>query len=115
MNDRLRQIGKFVTDTIQEAAQQKSSDRGDYRQLKGFTKAAGISLRLIQDKIDAYKEQMKGPGLNKTDQAIYTHLDELKCEIEAQFDRHWQGSGVDWRPPKSVVKGAIKQAGEPQP
>ncbi len=115
MDDRLRQIGKFVTDTIQEAAQQKTSDHGDYRQLKGFTSAAGISLRLLQNKIDAFKEQMKGAGLSKTDQAIYTHLDELKSEIEAQFDRHWQGSGVDWRPPKPVVKGTIKQAGEPQP
>ncbi|MBO1268707.1 hypothetical protein [Arthrobacter cavernae] len=100
---------------MQESARQTLSDRGDDMHRKGFTRAASISLRLVQDEIDAFKEQMKGPGLSKAEQALYAHLDELKSKIEADFDRYWRGSGVDWRPPKPVAKGIVRQAGESQP
>ena len=110
MNDRIRQAGRF----IQGAAQQTFRDRDDDMQRKGFTSAAGISLRRIQEKLDLFKEQMKGPGLTKAEQMVYTQLDELKSEIEADFDRYWRRSGVDWRPPKPVAKGVIKQPGSPQ-
>ena len=45
---------------------------------------------------------MKGPGLSKSEQANYAQLDELKSEIEAECDRYWRGSGIDWRPLKRL-------------
>lgn len=48
---------------------------------------------------------MKGPGLSKVEQASYVRLDELKSEIEADYDRYWRGSGVDRRPLKPVAQG----------
>jgi len=88
---------------------------GDDQHRKGFTRAATISLHLVQDQVDVLNEQMKGPGLNKSDQALHANLNELKSKIESDFDRYWQGSGVDWRPPRSVVKGGVRQAGKSQP
>jgi hypothetical protein len=55
---------------------------------------------------------MKSAGLSQSEQAIYAHLDELKSEIEADCDRYWRGSGVDWRPLKPVAKAVIRQADE---
>jgi hypothetical protein len=55
---------------------------------------------------------MKSEGLSQSEQAIYAHLDELKSDIEADCDRYWRGSGVDWRPLKPVAKAVILQADE---
>lgn len=115
MNDRIRQARQFIQGAVQESARQTLSDHGDDQHRKGFTRAASISLRLVQDEIDVLKEQMKGPGLNKPEQALYAHLDELKSKIESDFDRYWQGTGVDWRLPKPVVKGGAWQTGKSQP
>lgn len=115
MNDRIRQARQFIQAAVQESNRQTLSDHGDDLYRKGFTRAASISLRLVQDEIDVLKEQMKGPGLNKSEQALYAHLDELKSKVESDFDRYWQGSGVDWRPPKPVVKGGVRQTGKSQP
>jgi len=119
MSDGIRQVHKFIQGThhfiqgaVQEPVQQKLSDHGDDQHRKGFTDAASISQRVVQDQIDLLKEQMKGPGLNKSEQALFAHLDELKSKIESDFDRYWQGSGFDWRPPKPVVKGRVIR-GEP--
>ena len=48
------------------------------------------------------------------EQANYAQLDELKSEIEAECDRYWRGSGIDWRPLKPVAKGVVKRADESQ-
>lgn len=114
MNDQIRQTGQFLQHAFQESAQQALRDRGNDMQRRGFTSAAGISLRHVQEKLDAFKEQMKGPGLTKAEQMVYTQLDELKSEIEADFDRYWRGSGIDWRPRKAVAKGVVKQPGKSQ-
>ncbi|WP_311215125.1 MULTISPECIES: hypothetical protein [unclassified Arthrobacter] len=114
MNDRIRQARQFIQSAVQEVAQQNLSDHGDDQHRKGFTSAAGISLRHIQDEIDILREQLKGPGLNRAEQGLYAHLDELKSKIESDFDLYWQGSGVDWRPAKPVVKGVTRQTGESQ-
>ncbi len=45
-------------------------------------------------------------------EGFYAHLDEVKSEIEADCDRYWRGSGVDWRPPKPVAKAVIRRADE---
>lgn len=115
MNDRIREAGQSIMGAVQESNRQTLRDHGDDQHRKGFTKAASISLRLVQDEIDVLKEQMKGPGLNKSEQALYAHLDELRSKIESDFDRYWQGTGVDWRPPKPVVKGVVRQTGKSQP
>lgn len=104
MNDHIRQAGEFVIGSFQESARQESRDQFDDGHKRGFTSAAGITLRHIQEKLDVFKEQMKSPGLNKVEQAVYAQLDELKSEIEADCDGYWQGSGVDWRPLKPVAK-----------
>lgn len=112
MKDHIRQAGQFVQDAVHESARQARSDHGDAMHQRGFTSAVGITLRRIQQKVDGFTEQMKGPGLTKTEQAIYAQLNELKSEIEADYDRYWQGSGVDWRPLKPVAKSVIRQTGE---
>ena len=108
MDERIRQMGEFVLDVAREPVRRHGDDK--YR--RGFTNAAGISLRSIQGRLDTLKEQMKGPGLTKSEQAVYAQLDELKSEIEADCDRHWRGSGVHWRPLKPVAKPVIGEAGE---
>lgn len=72
----------------------------------------GIALRQIQKRLDDLREQMKGKGLSQAEQAFYAHLDELKSEIEADCDRYWRGSGVDWRPLKPVAKAVIRRTDE---
>jgi hypothetical protein len=113
VNDRIRQLGRFIQGTVKESAQQTLRDHGDEEHRNGFTRAAGISLRQIQEKIDSFKEQMKGPGLTKAEQLVYNQLDELKSELEAGFDRYWRDTGVDWRPPKPIAK-VVKQPGKSQ-
>ncbi len=107
---RIRQAGQIVVDAVRDSAQQAMSDHGEASLQRGFTAAAGIALRQIQEKLDGLREQMKSAGLSQSEQLIYAHLDELKSEIEADCDRYWRGSGVDWRPLKPVAKAAILQA-----
>jgi hypothetical protein len=114
VDDRIKQAGHFVHDAVREGARQRLSEHGDDKFRRGFSNAAGLALRRIQEKIDAFKEQMKGPGLTKAEQAIYAQLDELKSEIEADCDRYWRGSGVDWRPPKQIAKRVVRRTDEPQ-
>ncbi|PTT69620.1 hypothetical protein DBR22_03260 [Arthrobacter sp. HMWF013] len=97
---------------VQESNRQVLNDHGDDQHRKGFSRAASISLRLVQDEIDVLKEQMTGPGLSKSEQALYAHLDELKSKIESDFDRYWRGSGIDWRPRKPVVNAVARQTEE---
>ena len=105
MDDLVRRAGQFARGSVQRWVH----DQEDYSYQEGFTEAADITLRRMQEKLDAFKEQMKGHGLSQAEQAIYAQLDELKSEIEAGFDR----SGVDWRPPPSVAKRVVKQTDEP--
>jgi hypothetical protein len=105
---RMRQAGQVVMDAVRDSARETMSDRGQARFEDGFTAAAGIALRQIQNKLDGLREQMKGPGLSHAEQAVYANLDELKSEIEADCDRYWRGSGVDWRPLKPVAKAVIR-------
>ena len=109
---RIRQAGQFVMDTVSDSAQETMSDHGHARFERGFSAAAGIALRQIKQRLDGLREQMKGAGLSQAEQAFYAHLDELKSEIEADCDRYWRGSGVDWRPLKPVVKGLIRRTEE---
>jgi hypothetical protein len=108
----IRQAGQFVLDTVRGSAQQAMSDHGEVGFQQGFTAAGGIALRQIQEKLDGLREQMKSVGLSQSEQAVYAHLDELKSELEAECDRFWRGSGVDWRPLKPVAKAVIRQADE---
>ena len=114
MSNRMQQVSQFALDAVRESARQARSDHGDDQHRKGFTSSAGIALRRIQEKLDAFREQMKGAGLTKAEQAVYAQLEELKSEIEADYDRYWRGSDIDWRPPKPVAKGVIRPAEEPQ-
>lgn len=112
MNDHIRQAGEFLMDTVQEPLRRAANAHHDDGHREGFTRAAGITLRRIQEKLDVFKEQMKGIGLTKAEQAVYAQLDELKSEIEADCDRYWQGTGVDWRPLKPVAKAVVRRTGE---
>jgi hypothetical protein len=108
----IRQASEFVMDTVHDSALQTRTEHGDFKFQRGFTSAAGITLRRVQAKLDDFREQMKGSGLSQAEQAIYAHLDELRSEIEADCDRYWRGTGVDWRPLKPVVKGAVRRIEE---
>ena len=55
MNDHIRKAGEFVRDAVVEGAQQRASDRDLDMQARGFKSAAGITQRLIQDKLDTFK------------------------------------------------------------
>jgi hypothetical protein len=108
----IRQAGQIVMDAVRDSAQQTVSDHGEARFQRGFTAAAGIALRQIQEVLDGLREQMKSGGLSQSEQAIYAHFDELKSKIEADCDSYWRGSGVDWRPLRPVAKAVIRQADE---
>ncbi|TSD40525.1 hypothetical protein FFI94_033100 [Rhodococcus sp. KBS0724] len=114
MNNPSQQAGRSILDGVRESLQQERSAHGDDQRLRGFTSAAGIALRRIQEKIDAFREQMKGSGLTKAEQVIYAQLEELKSEIEADCDGYWRGTGVDWRPRKPIAQGTVRRTGEPQ-
>lgn len=109
---RMRHAGQFITDTVRDSVQETMSTHGHARFESGFSAAAGIALRQIQERLDGLREQMKGAGLSQAEQAFYAHLDELKSEIEADCDRYWRGSGVDWRLPKPVAKPVIPRTDE---
>jgi hypothetical protein len=108
---RLHQAGQLVVDAVRDTAQETMSHHGHASFERGFSAAAGIALRQIQGKLDALREQMKGPGLSQAEQAFYAHLDELKSEIETDCDRYWGGTGVDWRPQRPVAKAVVRPAG----
>jgi len=109
---RIREAGQVVVDAVRDSVQGAMSDHGDARFVRGFSAAAGIGLGQIQKRLDDLREQMKGKGLSQAEQAFYAHLDELKSEIEADCDRYWRGSGVDWRPLKPVAKAVIRRTDE---
>lgn len=110
----VQQAGEWVLGVVRDSAQQTMRDHGDVQFQRGFTRGADITLSRIQEKLDVLREQMKGAGLGKVEQAIYAHLDELKSEIEADCDRYWRGSGVDWRPSKPVAKALNHRAQSPE-
>ena len=114
MSNQFQKAGEFLRDAAQESARQVLSDHHYEGYIRGFSRAAGIALHRIQEKLDAYREKMKGPGLSKSEQASYAQLDELRSEIEAEYDRYWRSSGIDWRPLKPVAKGIVKRASESQ-
>ncbi len=94
---RIGQARQFVIDAVRDSAQHTMSDHGEALFQQGFTDAAGIALRQVHAKLDGLREQMKHAGLSQAEQAIFAHFDELKSEIEADYDFYWRGRGVDWR------------------
>lgn len=104
MNDQARQARDSITGLLREFALRESRKIRNEGHAKGFKSAAGIALRRIQGKLDGFKEQMTGPGLNKVDQAVYARLEELKSEIEADCERYWRGSGIEWRLPRPSAR-----------
>lgn len=110
----IRQAGRVAVDVARDSAQQVMVDLGEESFQRGFTAAAGIALRLVQEKLDGLRGQMKTAGLSQSEQAAYAHLDELKSEIEAGCDSYWRGSGVDWRPLKPVATAVIRRTDERQ-
>lgn len=114
MDDRIKQAGQFLQGAAQESVRQAVSEHSDGMQRRGFSAAAGIALRCIEAKLDAFREQMTSQGLTKADQAVYAQLDALKSQVEADCDSYWRGSGVDWRPAKPVIKRVVRRTEEPQ-
>ncbi len=112
MKEHIRNAGQFVQEALNESARQARKEHEDAMHLRGFSSAAGIALGCIEEKLDGFKQQMKGPGLTKTEQAAYAQLDELKSEVEANLDRYWRGSGLEWRPPRPIAKGVRRRSGE---
>ena len=80
-------IRQLVGGVFRDAARQVVDDHGAGRYQEGFTAAADIALGLIEEKLKASREQMKSTGLSPPEQAVFAHLDELKSEIEASWDR----------------------------
>lgn len=108
----IRQAGRFLVDATRQTLQETVSDQADRGFQQGFRASASIALGQIQERLDDLREQMKSEGLGRSDQAIYAHLDELRSAIEAECDRYWRGSGVDWRPMKPVAKGVVRRTDE---
>lgn len=104
----VRTAGEFVAGAVRDSARQAMQGHGEAEFQKGFTCAAKFSLRLIQKKLEELRDQMKGPGLSQAEQAVYAHLDELKFEIEAEYDHFWHNHGIDWRPQKPLVKARMR-------
>lgn len=116
MDDRIKQAGQFVQDAVQDSVSQRVRERSDDMHRRGFSTALGIVFRQIDAQLDAFKEEMVGAGLSKTEQAVYVQLDRLKSEVETECDRYWRGTGVDWRPIKPVAKGVVRRREEdPEP
>lgn len=113
MDERLKQFGQFVGDSLQEGARRAGSDARHDARSGGFAEAAAISLRQIGNRLDAFTERMSGngPSLTKGEQEVYAALMSLRDELEAGFDKFWEGSGVDWRPPRPLVRAKLR----PQP
>ncbi|GAA1440712.1 hypothetical protein [Leifsonia poae] len=114
MDEHIRRVGEFVGDALQEGARQAKAEIRDNAHRQGFTSAAGITLRRVDDELDALRNRMKGEGpkLTQTDLVFYAKLEELKTDIEAEFDQFWRGSGIDWRPRKTLVKGVVRRVPE---
>lgn len=107
MDERIQEVGRRIYERYQDDRDEERRAHNMEMQRRGFQSSAGITFRLIDGKLDAFKEQMKGPGLTKADQAAYAALDELKAEIETASDAFWKEVGADWRPIKPVVKGKV--------
>ena len=107
---RVRHAGRAVMDAARESLRQSMAEHGDARFQRGFTSAAGIALRQLDEKLEGFRGRMKSGELTSTEQAIYAHLDELKSEIEANCDRFWGDSGVDWRPLTPVARAVSSRA-----
>ncbi|WP_248146297.1 hypothetical protein [Microbacterium aoyamense] len=116
MDERIRRVGEFVGDALQEGARQAKAEIRDSAHREGFTSAAGITLRRVEHELDALRKRMKGEGpkLTQADLAVYAELEELRADIEAEFDRYWRGSGIDWRPRKPVAQGVVRRVHEPE-
>ena len=112
MNEHIRQGAQLVRGAVQQSIQ----DRDAEMQLKGFSRAAHISLRRIQEKLDLFRERMNAPGtgLTKAEQTAYSQLVTLHSEIEVDFDRYWHDVGADWRPRKPVTKAIIMPSKSPE-
>ncbi|MDI2019994.1 hypothetical protein [Paenarthrobacter nicotinovorans] len=104
MRDNIRRAGRFINRAVEEGRQRALQSISDEEELKGFTNAAEISLRQIQEHLDALKLRMDKPGLTKAEQLIFRQLDQLKSELEAAFEFYWKHTEVDWRPPQVIAK-----------
>ncbi|MCB0962415.1 MAG: hypothetical protein KDA98_03805 [Acidimicrobiales bacterium] len=109
-----RRAGEFALGAVRESIQGDRRNHGDLRFLKGFSVAAGLALQPIETRLDSLREEMKSTGLSVPEQAVYAHLEEIRAEIEAACDDFWQSTGVDWRPLKPIVSGAIRVAEDPE-
>lgn len=105
----MRQVGEFVVDSARVSARQVVNAHGDFKFQRGFSSAMGITLRRLESRLDDFRKQMKAGELGPAEQVFFVHLDELRSEIEAECDRYWHDTGVDWRPVKPVVKEAVER------
>ena len=112
MDDRVGRAGRFMRETASDALRQVQSDHDQGQHLNGFRAAAGITLRHVDAKLDALKDQMRGVGLTKAEQMAYAQFDELRSEIEAACDVYWRGTSADWRPRKPVAKAVVRSTEE---
>lgn len=107
-------VGQAALAAVRRAGREALDDHGEDKFRRGFTAGAGIAVRRIQGDLDGLKEQMKTSGLTKTEQALYARLDQLLSAIEADCDRYWQGSGIEWRLPKPVATGVVREPSDPE-
>jgi hypothetical protein len=114
VNDRIKEAGQFLKDAAQESVRHAVIEHGEDVQRRGFSAAVGIALRRIDAELDALRQQMTGQGLTKADQAVYAQLVKLKSQVEADCEKYWRDSGVEWRPAKPVVKGVVRRTENPQ-
>lgn len=112
--DRIRQMGQELQNSLRESAKQARGERDDDMHLSGFQAAYRINSRRLDESIDALKAKLTAGELSKMEQVVLSRLEQLRSELEADFDYYWQAADVDWRPAKPVAKVVRKLTGEAQ-
>lgn len=112
--DRIRQMGQEIQDSIRESAKQAQGERDGNVHLSGFRAAYRISARRLEESIAALKAKLAAGELKQIEQVVLSRLEQLRSEMEADFDRYWQEADVDWRPAKPVATVVRAPIGEAQ-
>lgn len=111
--NQIERLAQEALGAVQSTARQGRREYGDEQFVRGFKAAAGISLRRVEEKLDAFQEQMKAAKIPKADLPVYAALVDLKSEFEAEYDRFWRNTDVDWRPTRPVVTGVVRRRTDP--
>ena len=75
MSNQFQKAGEFLRDAVQEPTRQVLSDHHYDGHIGGFSRAAGIALRRIQEKLDAYREAYSQNPKDDSCDGVYCGLE----------------------------------------